>query len=63
MFFIIFSLQGGDGQQHVELNHPIYITNNREGGYGNKGEYERGQEMIYAGIETAEYGMVRITKN
>ena len=55
---IVF-LQGGDGYQHQKLNHPLYITSNREGGYGTKEtEYERGLETIYAGVES-EYGMVR----
>ena len=56
--YMVF-LQGGDGYQHQKLNHPLYITSNREGGYGTKEtEYERGLETIYAGVES-EYGMVR----
>ena len=31
----------------------MYITNNREGGYGNKNSYERESETIYAGVDTS----------
>ena len=33
------------------LYHPLYITSDREGGYGNKNQYERERETIYAGVK------------
>jgi hypothetical protein len=50
-----FRVQGGDGIQHRDSFHPLYITNHREGGYGNKNTYEREREVIYAGVDTT-YG-------
>ena len=52
-----FRVQGGDGLQHAESNHPLYITSDREGGYGHKNQYERERETIYAGVEN-EFGPV-----
>ena len=52
------TFQGGDGRQHVTLDHPLYITDNREGGYDIKTEYDREQEKLFAGVES-EFGMVR----
>ena len=49
--------QGGDGRHHVDLDHPLYITDNREGGYDIKTEYDREQEKLFAGVES-EFGMV-----
>ena len=40
------------------LDHPLYITDNAEGGYDIKTDYDREKETIYAGVES-EYGMVR----
>ena len=54
-----FRVQGGDGHQHQLLNHPLYITSDREGGYGNKNQYERERETIYAGVKN-EYGIVGV---
>ena len=53
----INNFQGGDGRHHVDLDHPLYITDNREGGYDIKTEYDREQEKLFAGVES-EFGMV-----
>ena len=42
----------------MTLDHPLYITDNREGGYDIKTEYDREQEKLFAGVES-EFGMVR----
>ena len=52
--------QGGDRRHHVDLDHPLYITDNREGGYDIKTEYDREQEKLFAGVES-EFGMVSIS--
>ena len=41
----------------MDLDHPLYITDNKEGGYDIKTEYDRIQEKLYAGVES-EFGMV-----
>ena len=46
-----FRVQGGDGYQHVALNNPLYITDHRDGGYGQKSDYEKERETIFEGVQ------------
>ncbi|CAB4057561.1 unnamed protein product [Lepeophtheirus salmonis] len=42
---------GGDDASRTNSFHPLYITDNAEGGYILKPQYERSVETIYAGVE------------
>nr|XP_040577912.1 protein Skeletor, isoforms B/C-like isoform X2 [Lepeophtheirus salmonis] len=46
-----FRIQGGDDASRTNSFHPLYITDNAEGGYILKPQYERSVETIYAGVE------------
>ena len=45
-----FRVQGGDNPSREESYHPLYVTDNPEGGYIRKTPNERRVETIYAGI-------------
>ena len=36
--------------------HPLYITDDKEGGYANKGAAERAKERVFAGVNMAAIG-------
>ena len=46
-----FRVQGGDNSLSDESYHPLYITDNPEGGYIKKNPHEKRVETIYAGIQ------------
>ncbi len=44
-------VQGGDDPSRPESYHPLYITDNPEGGYGRKRSNERRIETVFAGMD------------
>jgi hypothetical protein len=46
-----FQVEGGDNLQNPSRYHPFYITSSPEGGLGQKSEYERNQQKVYAGVK------------
>ena len=35
----------------MALNNPLYITDHRDGGYGQKSDYEKERETIFEGVQ------------
>ena len=50
-----FYLPGND-QTNTARYHPLYITDNFEGGYGQKSEELQRQQKIYAGVQFDQNG-------
>ncbi|CAG7815899.1 unnamed protein product [Allacma fusca] len=46
-----FQVEGGDNPQNPSRYHPFYITSSPEGGLGQKSEYERNQQRVFAGVQ------------
>jgi hypothetical protein len=54
-------IQGGDNMERPESFHPLYITDDRDGGYGLKDHMERKLETTFAGIDFFSGGMSKPT--
>ena len=46
-----FIVHGGADASNDANYHPFYITNDPEGGYGNKNAADRARETVYAGVD------------
>lgn len=45
-----FIVEGGDDSTQPARFHPFYITDSREGGYGQKSEHEQRKQKVFAGV-------------
>lgn len=45
-----FYVEGGDDKTNPARYHPFYITDSKEGGYGQKTEREQKKQKVYAGV-------------
>lgn len=43
-------VEGGDDETNPARYHPFYITDSREGGYGQKNETDQRKQKIFAGV-------------
>ncbi|CAG9858428.1 unnamed protein product [Phyllotreta striolata] len=46
-----FKVEGGDDSSNPARFHPFYITDSKEGGFGQKSEEERFKQKVFAGVE------------
>ena len=46
----------GNDDKNPSRYHPFYITDSPEGGLGQKSEYERNQQRVFAGVKYDNQG-------
>lgn len=56
-----FVVEGGDDSTNPARFHPFYITDNHEGGFGQKSEKEQKKQKVYAGVSYDQEGYPRPT--
>lgn len=47
----MFLVEGGNDKTNPARYHPFYITDSREGGFGQKSEADQKKQNVYAGVE------------